>query len=210
MVTRVILVRHGRSTYNAEKRYQGCCDESVLTENGFTTALLTGDFLRDVQIDAVYCSPLRRTQQSAISILSKLETKLDFECHEALKEIAMPDWEGLSFKYVRQNFELDYQCWKERPHKFQMQRSDQFIGSLATLAEPFFPVLELYSQAEQFWEEILPQHLDETILIVSHGGTIRALIGTAIGMNSKSFHTAVELWCQCSRVSAWFTATCSA
>jgi phosphoserine phosphatase len=193
MATRVILVRHGLSTYNAEKRYQGCCDESVLTEAGFVMAKQTGAFLKNAEISAVYSSPLQRTRQTAIAILQDLE--LELKCHDKLKEIAMPAWEGLSFKHVRQHFVEDYQCWKDRPHEFQMQLTEPGESSVATLTEFCFPVLELYAQAQQFWKEVLPRHLDETILIISHGGTIRALIGTAIGMSCESFHTLQQSNC---------------
>lgn len=193
MVTRVILVRHGLSTYNAEKRYQGCCDESVLTEAGFVMAKQTGAFLRDAEIRAVYSSPLQRTRQTAIAILQGSE--LELRCHDKLKEIAIPAWEGLSFKHVRQHFVEDYRCWKDRPHEFQMQLTESGKSSVATPTESCFPVLKLYAQAQQFWKEVLPRHLDETILIVSHGGTIRALIGAAIGMSCESFHTLQQSNC---------------
>jgi phosphoserine phosphatase len=199
MVTRVILVRHGQSTYNAEKRYQGCCDESLLTSQGIEMATQTGVLLKENEIQAVYSSPLKRTQQSAIAILNQLESDLELNCHDSLKEIAMPAWEGLTFKYVRQHLAEDYQCWKERPHEFQMQvATDESMesGSVATLTQSYcFPVLELYTQAQQFWKGVLPRHLDQTILIVSHGGTIRALIGTAIGMGCESFHTLQQSNC---------------
>ncbi|MGG6269336.1 histidine phosphatase family protein [Leptolyngbya sp. AN03gr2] len=198
MKTKVILVRHGQSTYNAEKRYQGCCDDSVLTEAGFSMASQTGALLKNTKIDAVYCSPLKRTQQSAIAILEQLESGLELNCHERLKEIVMPAWEGLPFKYVRQHLAEDYECWKERPHEFQMPHVLESTGSLATLTKAetqCFPVLDLYTQAEQFWEEILPKHSGETILIVSHGGTIRALIGTAIDSDSRSFHALQQSNC---------------
>jgi probable phosphoglycerate mutase len=199
MVTRVILVRHGQSTYNEEKRYQGCCDESVLTARGLEMATQTGALLKESKIQAVYSSPLQRTQQSAIAILSHLESGLELNCHDNLKEISMQAWEGLTFKHVRQHLATEYQCWKERPHEFQMPvMTDDSAqsSSVATLTESYcFPVLELYAQAQQFWQEVLPRHLDQTILIVSHGGTIRALMGTAIGMSCESFHTLQQSNC---------------
>jgi phosphoserine phosphatase len=204
MVTRVILVRHGQSTYNAEKRYQGCCDESVLTAQGLEMATQTGTLLRNSGIQAVYSSPLKRTQQTATAILNRLDSTLALQCHDNLKEIAMPAWEGLTFKHVRQHLVEDYRCWKERPHEFQMPivtDEPQPSGAVATLTQSAltesycFPVLELYAQAQQFWKQVLPRHLDQTILIVSHGGTIRALIGTAIGMGCESFHTLQQSNC---------------
>ncbi|KAM3095981.1 histidine phosphatase family protein [Phormidesmis sp. 146-35] len=192
MATRVILVRHGQSTYNAEKRYQGCCDKSVLTEAGLMMAQQTRDLLKHTKIHAAYSSPLQRTQQTAIAILQN--SRLELNCHDHLKEIAMPTWEGLPFQYVRQHFAEDYQCWKERPHEFQMQLAEA-ESSVATLTEPCFPVLDLYVQAQQFWKEVIPRHIDETILIISHGGTIRALIGTAIGIGCQTFHTLQQSNC---------------
>jgi probable phosphoglycerate mutase len=51
-----------------------------------------------------------------------------------------------------------------------------------------YPVLNLYDRAAQFWQEILPLHPNKTILIISHGGTIRALISSALGISSRYYH----------------------
>lgn len=97
----------------------------------------------------------------------------------ALREIDIPAWEGLPFAQVRQQFAIDYQCWKQRPHQFQMchPKSDNF-----------FPVLNLYERAAQFWQRILPRHRGQTVLIVAHGGTNHALISTAIGLAPQYHH----------------------
>jgi phosphoserine phosphatase len=200
MATRVILVRHGQSTFNAEKRYQGCSDESVLTERGFEMAMQTGNLLKDVEIDAIYSSPLKRTKQTACMILAQLQSLPQPKCHSNLREIAMPEWEGLSFKYVRSHLSESYRIWKERPHEFQMQQllesdTTSHITTLTKTETHCFPVLDLYAQAQQFWRETIPQHEDETLLVVSHGGTIRALIGTAIGMGCQSFHALQQSNC---------------
>ncbi|MEO1764674.1 MAG: histidine phosphatase family protein, partial [Cyanobacteria bacterium J06629_18] len=93
--TRVILVRHGRSTYNEQQRYQGCCDESVLTEKGKLQALKTGLALSQIRFDAVYVSPLKRTQETAKEILkaNNYDTKLIL--NSSLKEVDLPGWQGL-------------------------------------------------------------------------------------------------------------------
>lgn len=184
--TRVILVRHAQSTYNAEGRYQGCSDDSVLTEKGRRMAYCTGQALSHLAIDALYTSPLQRTQETASLILSGLTTAEKplplLLTHPALKEIAIPFWEGLSFKTVRQTFAADYQSWREHPHQFQVtpQAALANQGVMATLTQPYFPVQDLYTQVQHFWQEILPRHSGKTLLVVSHSGTIRALIGTAL------------------------------
>jgi len=52
----------------------------------------------------------------------------------------------------------------------------------------FYPALDLYDRIHKFWQEILPRHIGQTILIVSHGGTNRALISTALGISPAYYH----------------------
>lgn len=57
--TRVILVRHARTTYNEQGRYQGSSDRSVLTAKGHQDAYATGLALKEYSFDAIYTSPLK-------------------------------------------------------------------------------------------------------------------------------------------------------
>ncbi|MFP4219612.1 MAG: histidine phosphatase family protein, partial [Phormidium sp.] len=65
LATTVILVRHGQSTYNLEQRMQGRCNKSVLTPAGQDSARLVGHALQGVSLNALYCSPLARAQETA-------------------------------------------------------------------------------------------------------------------------------------------------
>ena len=65
MSTRVILVRHGQSSYNIEGRIQGRLDASVLTQTGKNTARQVGEALQSLKFDAIYSSPLQRAKQTA-------------------------------------------------------------------------------------------------------------------------------------------------
>ncbi|NJR52020.1 MAG: histidine phosphatase family protein [Leptolyngbyaceae cyanobacterium CSU_1_3] len=196
MNTRVILIRHGQSTYNAQGLYQGCSDDSVLTPKGRLDAYQTGIVLSHYPLTALYSSPLRRTQETAQEILSAIASLTDrapiLHLHPKLKEISLPAWQGLPFKQVREQLADDYRCWKERPHEFKMVQNSEDESAIATFASleqsVTFPVQDLYEQARQFWQAVLPHHVGETIAVVSHGGTIKALISTAIEMNCTHFH----------------------
>ncbi|MBF2003990.1 MAG: histidine phosphatase family protein [Chlorogloeopsis fritschii C42_A2020_084] len=203
-LTRVILVRHAQSTYNAQKRYQGSCNDSVLTEKGRNDAYQTGVALRGWKVDKVYTSPLLRTIETTLEILDGLQERYKrillphIDSSPLLQEIDMPAWQGLTYKYVQEHFAEDYRCWKERPHEFQMaqpQQEKQLETGGIAVAKQCFPVLDLYDRARQFWREILPLHIGKTILIVSHGGTIRALIGTAIAMGCEQYHVLQQSNC---------------
>jgi probable phosphoglycerate mutase len=189
-MTRVILIRHGQSTFNALGLYQGSSDAAVLTEKGVQTAYQTGKFLQQESIAAVYSSPLQRTQQTAQTVVKSLASALPILTHDQLREIDLPNWQGLSYSHVREQDTIAYRCWRDRPHEFQIESAQETAaGNLLTKVETAtYPVLDLYRRAQEFWQAVLPMHPTDTIAIVSHGGTIRALISTALGIAPSAFH----------------------
>jgi len=186
LTTRAIIVRHGQSTYNAQKKIQGRCDESVLTDQGRADAQTVRETLKGLKVDAFYHSPLQRASQTAAIIHQYLDNPPPRQTSEKLMEIDLPLWEKLDKKHVSENFAEDYRIWKHRPHEFRMVLSD--------LTE-HFPVLSLYEQARQFWQEVLSQHSGETIVIVAHNGINRCLIMSAIGIAPERYHTIQQSNC---------------
>ncbi|MEL7037148.1 MAG: histidine phosphatase family protein [Cyanobacteria bacterium J06592_8] len=181
MTTRVILVRHGQSTYNAEHRIQGRLDESVLTEKGCDAAYQVGDTLANITFDAIYCSPLKRAQQTAELVISRLNNPPQLQAIELLMEIDLTLWAGLLRQEVIEKYPQDYQTWREHPEEFFM-----------VLSEPdgeqkHYPVLALFEQARKFWRDTLARHQDQTILVVAHNGINRSLIATALGIEPKYY-----------------------
>ncbi len=183
--TKVILVRHARTTYNEQGRYQGSSDESVLTKKGHQDAYATGLALQQYNFDAIYTSPLTRVQQTTQAILAALKPTNNippiFIDHQ-LTEIQMSDWQGLLYQEVKEKFADGYSYWQNTPHLFAFNNT-------------FFPVIELFKQAQQFWQSVLTKHHGQTILIVAHGGTNRALISTAVGLNPEYYHSLQQSNC---------------
>lgn len=179
-MTRVIIVRHGESTYNTVRRIQGHLDESELTQKGRNDAVTVGRAISNISFDAIYCSPLKRAKQTAEIIhreikanVANLDNIPPLQITEKLKEIHLPLWEGMLSLEVKEKFPEDYKLWQENPHKLRM-----LIQNGKTSVE-YFPILELYKQAEKFWQEILPQHQNQTILLVAHSCINRCLIQAA-------------------------------
>ena len=184
--TKVILVRHGRTTYNEQGRYQGNSDESVLTAKGIQDAYATGLALQGIKFDAIYTSPLRRVQQTTQEIITAFQRSPgripEVSIDQRLREISMSDWQGLLYQEVKEQYPDDYHCWKSTPHLFTRNQIN-------------YPVLELFAQAQQFWQEVLKKHRGQTILVVAHGGTNKALIGTAIALLPKYYHSLQQSNC---------------
>ncbi|MGK7893556.1 MAG: histidine phosphatase family protein [Xenococcus sp. (in: cyanobacteria)] len=186
MATRVIIVRHGQSSYNAKKIIQGRCDESVLTEKGIADAKNAGQVLSQAKVDAFYCSPLQRAKQTAEIINSCLTNSPNLQPTEQLMEIDLPLWEQLQKQEVLEKYPTEYSNWKQNPHQFKM---------VLDQGEEHYPVLALYKQAQGFWQEILPQHQGETILITAHNGINRCLIMTAVGIPPERYHSVQQSNC---------------
>ena len=189
MATRVIIVRHGQSSYNSLKIIQGRCDESVLTEKGYEDARKVGAALSSLNFDAVYSSPLQRAKQTAEVILSYLPASPELVTPTNLMEIDLPLWEKQRRQDVQEKFPEDYLCWKERPHELSM------VIPTTEGTREHFPVLALYEQAKQFWQEILPRHQGGTILIVAHNGINRCLLTSALGISPARYHSIQQSNC---------------
>jgi Fructose-2,6-bisphosphatase len=190
--TRVILVRHGESSFNLERRVQGHWDKSTLTEKGKESARQVGDALREIKFDAVYTSPLSRAKDTAEIILSKLSTPpaIPLQITDNLKEINLVLWEGMLFTEVAEKYPEEYRNWQQAPEKLRMVVTDSDGRST-----DFYPVLALYNQARDFWKDLLPRHGGQTILIVAHSGINRALVSTAVGLSPERYQSVHQSNC---------------
>ena len=192
-MTRVIIVRHGQSTYNAEKRIQGRTDASKLTEKGRDDASLVANALSNIQFNKIYSSPLQRAKETA-DIICRVQGNHSGQTtvpqtSDRLMEIDLPLWEGMLSTEVKEKFPEDYRIWEERPDQLQMLLSN------AEKTREHFPIIALYEQARQFWQEVLPKHQGETILIVGHNGINRALLATALSISPERYHSLQQSNC---------------
>ena len=187
--TRVLIVRHAQSTFNVQQRYQGRSDEPVLTDSGAAAAALAGHHLVTEPVDAIISSPLRRARQTADIITAILRqdghNKPSLSINDDLMEVDLPQWEGLPLESVRQQFPDSHRIWSDQPHEFRMSKG----------RSTFFPVRELFEQANSFWWDFLRNHAGQAVVLVTHGGTAKALISTAVGIKPERFHSLQQSNC---------------
>ena len=72
MGIRLVLVRHGLSSFNAKGLIQGRTDDSVLTDIGYEEAVKAGNALSKIKFDRIYSSPLVRASETANTIKKKI------------------------------------------------------------------------------------------------------------------------------------------
>jgi probable phosphoglycerate mutase len=192
--TVVWLIRHGASTFNLEGRCQGCCDEPALTEEGRDAARLSGYRLGRSGIWAVISSPLRRAAETAREIVAVVRHgggKVGLETDARLREIELPQWEGLPVGEIPRRFHDQFLTWRSHPALLAMESPS---------GEAEFPVRKLYSAVRDLWRDLLSTHAGKSILLVTHSGTARALITTALGMDEDCFHSFQQSNCGISRL----------
>jgi broad specificity phosphatase PhoE len=164
-VTILILARHGETDWNRENRFQGHADPPLNAAGRAQSAGLA-EALADEPIARVYTSPLRRARETAELVAERLG--LEVEPLEALREIDVGSWSGLTRREVGERFPESYARWLERaPHGFEDGETYE------ELAARVIPALHAMAEA----------HPSETLLIVTHGGPSRVAQAHAAGID---------------------------
>ncbi len=149
-----------------------------------------GQYLRHCAIAHIYVSPLQRAQQTVQELLPQLvaNAPIPTTTTEVLREIDLPAWEGLRYDDVKTRFPEAYRCWQTAPEQFAMAVGKEEINPQGDSQALIYPVRDIYQRAVEFWISTLPQHQGQTLLVVSHGSTIQALVNTALGLLPKQHH----------------------
>ena len=165
-MARWFLVRHGETDWNLEGRVQGHSGAS-LNDTGRLQAKRIGDRLSPVRFAAAYASDLPRVVETAAAILNSHDTSLQTVIE--LREKSYGTWEGKTAKQLEAEDPVSYARLFEDNITFAPPggESDSDLIDRARLA------VERLKQAHQN---------DENVLVVSHGGTIRAILVLLLGL----------------------------
>ena len=182
MPLRLLLVRHGLSSFNKERRIQGRDDLSNLSEEGHEQARALGRSLQDVSIQAVYSSPLQRAAATTASLLETQGGQApDPVFDDGLLEVDLEPWSGQTIDELMQGSTEAYKIWKQRPMELELQRRD---GS------SYKPLPELMEQAQDFISKLLERHPangNDTVLVVAHNAILRCLMLVLLGEPDHGF-----------------------
>jgi broad specificity phosphatase PhoE len=167
-VTTIYLARHAESDWNAENRFQGHSDRP-LTERGRAQAEVLADELADKPLDAVFSSPLRRALETAELVAARHQ--LSAVPVDALREVDVGGWAGLSRSEVEARFPEAFARWLAGGEGWEDGETYD------EMAERVLAVVR----------EVASDHPKGTVLIVSHGGPIRALHAAAEDMTVHDY-----------------------
>lgn len=150
-MTRLVLIRHGETDWNVEGRYQGQADPP-LNERGLAQARRLAEELRDVGLEVLYTSPLRRAAQTARVLAEALGLTLHFE--PRLMEIHQGEWQGRLWSEIAVLYPDLYRRWQSEPWTVTLPGGE----SLAQVQERVYAALD----------DILPRHQGQCVGLVTH------------------------------------------
>ncbi|QRP98273.1 histidine phosphatase family protein [Corynebacterium sp. FDAARGOS 1242] len=172
MTRRLLLIRHGQTTYNATGRMQGHLD-TELSEVGLSQARAAADLLVDKQITAIVSSDLIRARDTAAVIGEKLGIKVDVD--KRLRETHLGDWQGMTSAEVDEQYPGARAIWRHDPTWAPPQGESRV--DVATRARP---VIDELMRAHPEWDE-------GAVLVVAHGGAISALTCHLLGLDHHQY-----------------------
>ncbi|MCF3964153.1 histidine phosphatase family protein [Streptomyces fuscigenes] len=165
---RIILWRHGQTSWNVEGRFQGTTDIE-LTRTGVQQARRSARRLAQLKPHAIVSSDLRRAAATAAELAGL--TGLEVQHDAGLRETYAGDWQGLTHTEINERYGAEYLAWK---HGEPVRRGG---GELETeVADRAAPVVLRHADA-------LPD--GGTLVVVSHGGAIRTTIGRLLGIEAR-------------------------
>jgi broad specificity phosphatase PhoE len=166
--TVVLLARHGQSDWNAAGRFQGHADRP-LTERGRKQAKQLAERLARIPLDAVYASDLRRARETAAPVANA--HGLEVETLRELREVNVGSWSGLTREEAKRRFPAGFRRWLEWDAGWDDGETYDQLGE----------------RVVQAVHRLAARHPGGRILVVSHGGSVRAVHAAAHGTDVPTY-----------------------
>ena len=167
--TEIILIRHGETEWNSQKRMQGHSN-SDLSSLGQAQIQALGQWTKNVPFDHIYSSDSLRAKQTAEAItqFSGHELKIDLR----LREKNLGVFEGLTSEEARERHPEVFRLFKTAGSKYVIDEGES--------------TQQLQDRALEIVEEIRIKHPEERVLLVTHGGCIRVVMKHSLGLSLET------------------------
>lgn len=163
---KLILVRHGETYWNEERRVQGGGSDIELSETGIKKANAVALFLREENIAAIISSPLKRAVVTAEAIAK--HHQLPVEIDDRLRELGVGEMEGLAVSSLGGTFtQVLMQWWREGG-------AERLPGGES--------LVELQERCWVAIESLLVSYKDGKVVVVSHYFVTLAIIFKALDL----------------------------
>jgi broad specificity phosphatase PhoE len=164
---KLILVRHGETEWNKQRRIQGCRSDTRLSPKGLEEADRLAVVLRKERIDAIYSSPLKRAAETAQIIAEAC--KLPVHLFNELREIDAGELDGLFERELIGAYET---AWKDLRN-----------GNASTPLPGGESLQDVQKRTSWAVDRMLEKHIDGTVVVVAHLLANLVIICQVLGIN---------------------------
>ncbi|MBC8257893.1 MAG: histidine phosphatase family protein [SAR324 cluster bacterium] len=164
--TELILIRHGETEWNAQRRMQGHSN-SDLSDVGQAQIEALGQWMKNVSFDQIYSSDTLRAQQTAEAITQFSNHTLQID--QRLREKNLGVFEGLTTDEARESHPEIFRLFKTAGSNYVIDEGES--------------TQQLLDRALDFIEEIRLRHPEERVVLVTHGGIVRVLMKHTLGLS---------------------------
>jgi broad specificity phosphatase PhoE len=163
----LMLVRHGETEWNAQRRYQGQTNVP-LSGLGRRQAELVAERLTGERIDAVYASDLKRAWETAQIIAEK--SGLQVLSEPRLRELKFGILEGLTFDEAQEKYPEMINAWLEDFNNTPegAETIDVFNARIISLLD-----------------DLKGKHDEQVLLLVGHGGSLSEILRVVLGLSRE-------------------------
>ncbi len=167
-----LLIRHGESVWNGERRIQGSQDPDLSPRGRHQADLLVARLRTHVskRVAAVYTSPLRRAAETAERIGGALN--LPTVSEPDFREMCLGRWEGMTVSQIQAAFPGTYERWLQDPLAFPAPGGERLEAFARRVVGAF--------------ERMQAAQPGADLIVVSHGGVIKALLCHVLGLDMRA------------------------
>ena len=167
--TEIIFIRHGETEWNSQQRMQGHSN-SDLSSVGQAQIQALGQWMKNVPFDLIYSSDSLRAKQTAEAITQFSGHELQFD--QRLREKNLGVFEGLTSEEARERHPEVFRLFKTAGSKYVIDEGES--------------TQQLQDRALEIVNEIRIKHLEERVLLVTHGGFIRVVMKHSLGLSLET------------------------
>ncbi|MGZ3158133.1 MAG: histidine phosphatase family protein [Burkholderiaceae bacterium] len=168
-MTEILLIRHGETAWNAERRLQGHLDIG-LNAAGLRQARALGQALLEEPLDAIYASDLQRAMHTAQAIATPRGMAVQIDL--GLRERCYGAFEGLRHAEISERYPQEFAAWRAREMDVRYPDGKNVAETLREFsARVLTAITGIASRANH-----------KKIAIVTHGGVLECVYREAKGL----------------------------
>lgn len=166
----IFIIRHGETDNNKHHLLQGRGINASINAKGQEQAECISNALKDIPVDKIVVSSLRRTIETATPLIDQTDAVV--ESYSELDEMSFGEWEGVYFEDVRDSIEAINLRWKQ--------------GDIEAIIPGGESPQQVFDRASKKIIDVLKASDEKNIVFLIHGRLIRILLSGLLNLGLKN------------------------